>query len=73
MILLEPDVIVHVAANQGYNLSPLLVNLLSGYCEYKTTILLYELMIMFPDELVFNIGHLSEVLGIVIIDGCQHE
>jgi|GEM_PF-6660147 len=63
----SPDSIIYSAANLGYQLTPNLVTHLSKMCQYQISVLLYEIMIMYPDELVFDLHHLSDILAIVII------
>ena len=66
---LPPGAIVYAAAQQDHLLSPGLAVALARMCEYKSTILLSELIHMHPDALVFDLNHLSAVMGTVIIDG----
>lgn len=65
---LLPGALVYAAACQGYQLSPALVAILSGMCEYKTTIIIYEMIHLHPEKFVFSVSDLSDVLGLVVIE-----
>lgn len=66
---LPSGAVVYAAAQQDHLLSPGLAVALSRMCEFKATILLFELIHMYPSVLVFGLDNLADVEGTVVLDG----
>lgn len=56
-----------MAANAGYQVDPKLLNYLSDLSITAAAILLRDLIDMFPEPLVLDLTHMSDVMGELIL------
>ena len=64
---MNPDQIIHLAASMEVQMSPDAVYLLTNTTFFELVGLLYEMRIMSPDALVFDVSDINDVLGTLII------
>lgn len=65
--MMLPEHTIHVAAGMGYQISPDALNILTSLSYFETVGLFYEMGRMFPEALVFNLNHVCDVLGTLIV------
>ena len=68
---MNPDQIILLAADMGYQLSPEALCLLTNTTYFELVGLIYEMGRMSPDTLVFDVSDVDDVLGTLIIMDVQ--